>query len=185
MAQTPDRILDELLVIGCQRGEARSFERLVARWHERLRRHAWYLTHDAEATSEVVQEAWVEITRSIGRLNEPTSFRGWAFRIVSNKAADWVRSRQRQRTLQNELQQTHEESATELETEDRSSRVRQLIRELPSASRQILSLKYLDNLSTQEIASALAIPVGTVKSRLFHAREQLREKLERTDNERS
>ena len=57
------------------------------------------------------------------------------------------------------------------------------LQQLPDVSRQILSMKYLDGLSTREIADAMNIPPGTVKSRLFHAREQIRREIERNSNE--
>lgn len=183
MAQTPDRILDELLVIGCQRGDLRAFEQLVARWYDRLKQHAWHLTGDADASSEIVQDAWVEIVRTIRRLREPTSFRGWAFRIVRNKSADWMRRRSRQRTLKSDLERRHDDHVDDSEPDGRGNDIQSVLQELPEVSRQILSLKYLDNLSTREIAEALGIPVGTVKSRLFHARERLTQRIERKNNE--
>lgn len=183
MAQTPDRILDELLVIGCQRGDLNAFEQLVARWHDRLKQHAWHLTGDSDASSEIVQDAWVEIVRTVRRLREPTSFRGWAFRIVSNKSADWIRRASRQRTLNRELARRHDDHVNNPESDERGSDLQSVLQGLPEVSRQILSLKYLDNLSAREIAEALNIPVGTVKSRLFHARERLRQSIERKSNE--
>jgi len=183
MAQTPDRILDELLVIGCQRGDLNAFEQLVSRWHDRLKRHAWHLTGDSDASAEIVQDAWVVIVRTIRNLKEPTSFRGWAFRIVSNKAADWIRRQTRQRTLRSDLKTRRADDGSDAESDNRTSDIQAGLQELPEVSRQILSLKYLDNLSTREIARTLDIPVGTVKSRLFNAREQLKQRLERKNDE--
>lgn len=185
MAQTLDRILDELLVIGCQHGDLKAFEKLVARWHVRLKRHAWHLTGDTEASKEIVQDTWLEIVRTIRRLKQPQSFRGWAFRIVSNKATDWMRRQTRQRKMQNDLAHQCEERVITPKQDNRKDDLRRVLQELPEVSRQILSLKYLDNLSTKEIAVALDIPAGTVKSRLFHAREQLRQKIEGDHNEQS
>ena len=167
MARSPDRILDELLVLKCQDGDAEAFEKLVSRWHGRLRRHAWHLTQDSEATRDVVQDAWLDIIRTIRRLKEPASFRGWAYRIVGNKAADWVRRTKRQRVLCREVTQQRDRSVSECTSPNESencvqSRVRRGIRILPAISQQILSMKYIDRMSTREIALALDIPVGTV-----------------------
>jgi len=183
MAQTPDRILDELLVIGCQQGDLKAFEHLVSRWHVRFKRHALHVTGDSDAGTEIVQETWLEIVRTIPRLKQPHSFRGWAFRIVSNKAADWIRRQTRQRAMQKELAHQHREPVGISRPDHRKDELRRGLQELSDVSRQILSLKYLDNLSTSEIANALDIPVGTVKSRLFHAREQLRHGIERNHHE--
>lgn len=183
MAQTPDRILDELLVIGCQRGDETAFEQLVACWHDRLRRHACQLTGDADAGTEIVQDTWTEIVRTIGNLREPTSFRGWAFRIVSNKAADWIRDRSKQRVLRDTLESRTRAESRENDSDQRNDDLEHALQQLPDVSRQILSMKYLDGLSTREIAEAMSIPSGTVKSRLFHAREQLRRAIERNSDE--
>ncbi len=185
MVQSPDRILDELLVLKCQDGDVEAFKKLVSRWHGRLRRHAWYLTQDRVATEDIVQDAWLDIIHTIRRLKEPASFRGWAYKIVGNKAADWVRRKKRQRALCREVAQqngndskctSHDESEISVQ-----SLVRRGIRTLPTNSQQILSMKYVDCMSTREIADALDIPVGTVKSRLHHARERLRQILQRND----
>lgn len=183
MAQKPDRILDELLVIGCQRGDETAFEQLVACWHDRLKRHACQLTGDVDAGAEIVQDAWAEIVRTIGSLREPTSFRGWAFRIVSNKAADWIRDRSKQRTLRDTLESGMSPAGCKHDSGQRNDDLEYALQQLPDVSRQILSMKYLDGLSTREIADAMNIPPGTVKSRLFHAREQIRREIERNSNE--
>ena len=183
MAQTPDRIFDELLVIGCQRGDETAFEQLVACWHDRLKRHACQLTGDADAGAEIVQDTWAEIVRTIGNLREPTSFRGWAFRIVSNKAADWIRDRSKQRAIRDTLESESGSISHEEDSRQRNDDLKYALQQLPDVSRQILSMKYLDGLSTREIAQAMSIPSGTVKSRLFHAREQLRRAIERKSNE--
>lgn len=185
MARSPDRILDELLVLRCQGGDSEAFGQLVARWDRRLRQHAWYSTGDPEATQDIVQNAWLAIIRSIRRLKEPAAFRGWAFRIVGNKAADWARRRSRQRTVLGEAARNKPavlECRSPIEDERSiESSVRQAIKELTADSQQILSMKYMDRMSTREIAQALNIPTGTVKSRLHRARERLRQVLKRSE----
>lgn len=186
MASTPDRVLDELLVLKCRTGDVDAFGLLVQRWDRRLRSHAWYLTHDREVTKDIVQETWLEIISSIHRLKVPAAFRGWAFRIVSNKAADWIRRQTHQRAVQIEAAQNQsvdlDDLTLDVDEKDISQAVRVAIRALPASSQQILSMKYLDRMSTREIARVLDIPEGTVKSRLYHARDRLKQILERRDS---
>ncbi len=186
MAKSPDRIYDELLVLKCQSGDVQSLEKLVDRWNERLRRHAWYLTRETEAASDIVQDAWMDIIRNLRRLKVPGSFRGWAYRIVANKSADWVRRKARQKELCESLAQRNADAGDDgISAEGRASvqsAVRQGIRSLPPGSQQILSMKYLDRMSTKDIAAALGIPTGTVKSRLHHAREKLKQILQRSES---
>ena len=185
MAKSADRIQDELLVLKCQDGDVDALTQLVSRWQSSLHRHAWYLTQDSEATRDIVQDAWLDIVRTIRRLKDPASFRGWAFRIVSNKAADWIRRKERQRAVRKEVafeKQNERDVAPGDEGGSNSqSLVRQCIQSLPSNCRQILSMKYTDRMSTREIAEALDIPIGTVKSRLHYARRQLKKEIQRSE----
>lgn len=185
MSRSPDRILDELLVLRCREGDVEAFEKLVSRWHGRLRRHAWLLTRDAEATRDIVQDAWLDIIRTFRRLKDPASFRGWVFRIVGNKAADWVRQRKRQRALGREVAQRKRnlggDTAPNESRNNIQSVVRDGIRSLAANDQMILFMKYVDGMSTREIAETFDIPVGTVKSRLHHARERLKRIMQRND----
>ncbi len=185
MAKSLDRILDELLVLKCQEGDVEALGQLVERWQAKLLRHAWYLVQNVEASRDVVQDAWLDIVRTIGRLKEPASFRGWAFRIVGNKAADWIRTKKRRRDLKRavaDTQRCRNVSVDVHQGEDSVRlRIRQGIARLPPGCQQVLSMKYLELMSVREIAASLDVPVGTVKSRLHYAREQLKRRLQRSD----
>lgn len=185
MTQSPNQIFDELLVLKCQDGDAEAFKTLVSRWHSRLRRHAWYLTQDWEVAGDIVQDAWLDIIRTIRRLKDPSSFRNWAYRIVSNKATDWIRRKQHQRTLWKEMSHQKKnvgESTVQKENEVCvQSQIQQGIKALSTSSQQMLSMKYMDHMSTKEISQALGIPEGTVKSRLHHARNQLKQVIQRSE----
>ena len=190
MVRQPEHIYDELLVLDCQRGDQAALKELVGRWQKRLGRRgrrgrfALRLTGDPDAAADALQESWMASVRGIGRLDDPASFRAWAYRIVANKCADWVRKNQRRREL-NELitadsdGRVVESAEAELEKQDEISQVRLAIRKLSDDRRMILTLKYVDEMPTREISKALNIPQGTVKSRLYHAREELKNILEK------
>lgn len=172
-------ILDELLVLRLQGGDAASLDSLAMRWHPKLVRHAVYLTGDSDAGSDVAQEAWVAIVRGLRRLKDPARFRAWAYRIVTRKSSDWLRSRVRRRRLNDRA--GREPQPTAIEPEDSGGdvdRMRRLLSELPPDRRALLSMYYTEGMTVGEISEALSIPRGTVKSRLFHARNRLRVSLE-------
>lgn len=190
MVRQPEHIYDELLVLDCQRGDQAALKELIGRWQKRLGRFALRLTGDRDAASDALQESWMAIVRGIGRLDDPSSFRAWAYRIVANKCADWIRKNKRRRDLTEQMTIESEglvvESAeVELEKQDDISQVRSALRKLPGDRQIILTLKYVDEMSTREISKALNIPQGTVKSRLYHAREDLKSILETSAPERS
>ncbi len=186
MSRTPEDIQDELLVLQCQEGDGESLKMLIARWQPRFGRLAWRWTADREAMRDVTQEAWLAIVRGLRRLDDPARFRSWAYRIVRYKCADWTRRRVLQRKVAKELREAARLEADETSSENNSANEVTLLRDamakLPSDQRVILSLHYLDEMGLAEIARVLDVPVGTVKSRLFHARHQLKQTLERMES---
>ena len=180
MPRTLQHIQDELLVIRCQDGEPDALEELIVRWRVRLHAHAWSLTRNAEAAADASQEAWLAIVKGLGRLSDPSLFGPWAYRIVTHKCADWTRARQRRRRLvKRAIDEGLARPEEDARGEDEATRLRAGLARLGPDSRAILSMHYLGQLSVNQIATALDVPVGTVKSRLYHAREDLKAAFER------
>jgi RNA polymerase sigma-70 factor (ECF subfamily) len=177
-----DRLNDELLVLRCQEGDAEAFEVLVGRWQRRLWRHAWRLTGDESTAWDVLQEAWIGISRGISRLADAAAFRTWAYQIVSNKCRDSIRRQQRRReateTYSEWMQCEEQEDA---DAEEQHGDLKEALDQLSGPDRAVLSLRYEEDFGTAEIACILGIPEGTVKSRLFYARQRLRKYLEKDD----
>jgi RNA polymerase sigma factor (sigma-70 family) len=175
------RVLDEYLVVRSQLGDADAFAELVRRWNARLRRHAAFLTRDGEAAKDVVQESWLAIVRGLGSLHDPGRFRAWAHRIVANKARDWVRREdvRRRAARAMELRPALAQPARPARSSDPAAPggpidvLRAGLAALEPEKRHVLTLFYLEEMSVAEIAEALDVPAGTVKSRLFHARQAL------------
>lgn len=168
-----------MLVLRCQQRDPAAFEELVERWHERLWRHAWRLTSDEQAAWDVVQDTWIAISQGIGRVADPNAFSAWAYRVTSNKSTDWLR-RQRRRNASDGvfLERAAVDMAVAVDVRRRSRDVKQAMEQLPGADRALLCLHYEEGFDTIEIAEILGIPRGTVKSRLYHARERLKNLLE-------
>ncbi len=181
MPTPAERAYDEWLVLRCQDGEPAALRVLVDRWDGRLRAHAWRLTRHPEAARDVTQEAWLAIARGLRQLNDPAFFRAWAYRIVTHKCADWTRANQRERKLldgvRNEPKSVNPPPAP-CDSINEESDIQRALWRLPLEQRAILSMRYLGELSVIEIAAALDIPLGTVKSRLHKARNDLRLLLE-------
>jgi RNA polymerase sigma factor (sigma-70 family) len=179
-----ERIDDELLVLRCQQGDPAAFDALVGRWQERLWRHAWRLTGDEDAAWDVLQEAWIGISRGLGRLEDAAAFPAWAYRIVSNKCRDWIRRRKRRRQADEvygeQMQRAEHETA---HAEQPYASLTEALKHLSGRDRAILSLRYEEGFDTAAIAALLRIPDGTVKSRLHYARKRLRKYLEETGDE--
>ncbi len=175
--RTRDDILDELLVLKTQGGDVAALNVLAKRWHPKLLRQAVRLTGEADGGADVAQEAWLAIVRSLRRLQDPGRFRAWAYRIVSRKATDWIRTRVRRRRLDEQVALEADDAQAE-PPGDEVDRVRQSLAGLPADRRALLAMYYVEGMTVGEISEALSIPRGTVKSRLFHARNRLRATLE-------
>jgi RNA polymerase sigma factor (sigma-70 family) len=186
-----DRIQLELLVLEAQLGDVAAFGELLRSWLPVMTRHAYRLTGDRDGAADVTQEACLAITRGLRRLDDPARFESWTLRIVTNKAADWVRRRQRQRRLQESLESREPRppasdlhSRGETSEAERLELIQRALAQLPHEMRAVISLHYGEGLSVANMALALDVPPGTVKSRLHHARRRLRELVGRGFNER-
>lgn len=188
MQRSPEDIQDELLVLRCQGGDAAALNALVSRWHPRLLRFAAQLTNDRDAGNDVVQDGWLAILHGLGRLNDPARFRVWAYRIMRNKCTDWVRRKATRRHATLELQcdpaaQRADGGEPSVDIADGVSRMRAALRRLPDDERAMLALHSLGGVSVLEIAAIFDLPIGTVKSRLYNARDRLRKSMEVRNHE--
>ncbi len=181
MARSRERIFDEYLASAARAGDGAAFGRLAERWQPKLLAHAWRLTGDPEFARDVVQDAWADIMKGLRHLDDTAAFPAWAFRIVTRRAADTIRRTQRQRKLNAAFaSETSDrvQSADGIEQSADATTVRTAIDALPKDQRAAIALFYLQDLSVAEIAAALEVPAGTVKTRLMHARRKLRAALE-------
>jgi RNA polymerase sigma-70 factor (ECF subfamily) len=172
-----DPRIDALLAVRCQLGEREAFDDLIRRWAMPLRRHVCRVTGSEDHADELVQEIWLQVLQGIGRLQDPAKFRPWLFGIAHRRLMDRLRERYASAV---DFAVDPDSLAVEDATPDRDLEARELERglaDLPALEREVLSLFYLDELSLGEVAAVLAVPIGTVKSRLFRARQLLRHQL--------
>jgi len=173
MKRDREQLVDEMLVLHCQAGNTQAMKALVDRWQRPFWRHAYRLTDDAETAWDVVQEAWVAIIRGLGRLEDAARFPTWAFRIVTNKAADAIDVKVRHRRAQQAAAEA-ERQARESDA-DEGDVTQQVMGRLGFRDRQVLTLYYLEGFGVADVARILHVPDGTAKSRLFKARARLKE----------
>ena len=172
-------LADELLAIRCMLGEPAAFDALVERWNPPLWRYVRRLTGDDDAAADTLHEVWLRILRGLPALREPARLRAWLFGIarralmdrlrreyaapfVDASAADQLSAPEPEPGLLDDLDEMQEELAA-----------------MPLLEREVLVLFYLQELPLGQVAEVLDVPVGTVKSRLFRARNLLRDRLER------
>ncbi|KRB11413.1 sigma-70 family RNA polymerase sigma factor [Lysobacter sp. Root690] len=165
---------DLLLVVRCQLGERAAFDDLIRRWSGSLHRYALKLCNDPELADDLTQEVWLRALQGLGKLREAAQFRAWLFGIAHRCFMDRLRTRY---AMPVDSGIDLDELATVEAHDDDEDLERALavgMASLPLVEREVLTLFYLEELSLGDIAAALGIPLGTVKSRLFRARTLLR-----------
>jgi RNA polymerase sigma factor (sigma-70 family) len=175
----PERTIDGYLVVLAQGGSRDAFDRLARRWTARLIRYVSRTTGSSQNARDIVQETWIAVIRALPRLADSSQFPAWIYAIAHRRAIDSIRRTQRSRKLIERSQQEPEtaEAPSESEATDQRADLSAAIAQLGEEQRAVVHLFYGEDLGVHEIATVLAIPVGTVKSRLFHARTTLKHHL--------
>ena len=181
-------VSDPELITQAQRGDRRAFGELVRRHREGVVNVVYRMCGDANLAEDAAQEAFIRAWQhlpsyrprspSIYKGKRSGSFRNWVYRIATNVALDALR-RERETVDVDELPLPSLEEGPEavFEERERGKLVQRAVLALPAASRSVLVLREYEGLSYREIAETLAIPIGTVMSRLNYARRRLRESL--------
>jgi RNA polymerase sigma-70 factor, ECF subfamily len=179
---------DAALIERCRAGDLAAFEPLVTKYRQRVYRLAYNVLRDSEEAWDVSQDAFIRAFQALASFRGDSAFYTWLFRIVMNVARDRARQHaargrafgaerveeeDRDRTL---ADQGPAPDAHAVEVEERE-RIGRALATLSEAHRAIIMLSDLEGLSYREIAEVLDIPMGTVMSRLHHARRRLREAL--------
>jgi RNA polymerase sigma-70 factor (ECF subfamily) len=176
MTRSAADIQDELLVVRCQRRDVAAWDELVARWNDRLYYFLRRLIDDPQEAAVVLQEVWLHVLRGLAGLRHDARLAPWLYTIARRTAMTYFRRHYAQReefgspVIEQEL-----DAADDFQLQlDNVELVHFGLVRVGRAEREVLTLFFLEDLSLQEVATVLDIPVGTVKSRLFKARCDLR-----------
>jgi len=179
----PTEVSDRELVARCQAGDEPAFDELVLRHQQRALNVAYQLLRNHEDATEVAQDAFVRIYRSLNDFRGECEFTTWLHQIVVNLARNkhrWWKRRAREKTVPMEdpatvpLAGAADPPDVEAAKAEFVEMISAKMAELPRRHREVLVLRNVEDMSYEEIARALDCSVGTVKSRIARAREQLR-----------
>lgn len=186
MAQAPDN--DQMLVVRVQQGDKRAFDLLVLKYQHKVASIVSRYIRDSAEVNDVVQEAFIKAYRAIPGFRGDSAFYTWLFRIAVNAAKNHLVSRSRRPPAQGIDAEDAEYLAAEYMEDVASpeglhfrdeleSIVAETMQALPEDLRTAVMLREVDGKSYEEIAEIMACPVGTVRSRIFRAREALEAKI--------
>lgn len=164
---------DALLVVRAQLGDRRSLAELVGYWHEPVWQYVRRMLDRPALTDDVSQEAWAAALKALPGLRQPERFAAWIFTIARRSVMNHLRQKYRETGLLDGDPAGDDAVAAVLDR----TQVAEGLAQVPTPEREVLILFYLHDLALEECAQVLAVPVGTVKSRLFRARRLLRDHL--------
>ena len=190
-----DNELDQALVRRVQAGEKGAFDLLVRKYQHKLTSVISRYVGDWSECQDVAQESFVRAYRAIGNFRGDSAFYTWLYKIAINTAKNWLVSQGRRPPTEDvQIEDAvHLDAAVRLK--DGSTPERELLRQeieqtvtravdaLPDDLRQAITLREVDGLSYEEIAETMNCPIGTVRSRIFRAREAIDEQLRPLLNE--
>jgi len=183
--------LDERsLVRRCKDQEPQAFDQVVLRYQERILNVLVRMTGDYQTACDLCQETFLKAYRAIRTFEERSALSTWLYRIATNLCLSHRRTRRRRPELSldgltdpdgekpgYEVADSSMEPGATLEVKERREKVRRMIATLDPDFRAVVVLRDMEGLSYEEIADALGVPVGTVRSRLHRARLELKDKL--------
>ncbi len=181
-AKKVEAIPDSSLIESLQAGSLEALGILYDRHRGLVFRTALAITGDSEAAADLLQDVFLRLHRFAGHIDPTRPLEPWLYRMTTNLSYTWVKRRQRWlRPLEDVadwLAGARKDTPAYLaEMDDSWRQVQQAVLALPLAHRGVVVLYYVNDLSLQEIADILDIPVGTVKSRLHYGREALKHSL--------
>jgi RNA polymerase sigma-70 factor (ECF subfamily) len=176
MTDPADRLYERLLVLRCQAGDEAAFAELVERYGPRLRYFLRRLLGPTGETEDVLQDTWLDVFRSAPRLADPGAFAAWLYRVARDRA--WRLLRKQRQPLAPLPEEDLAGEEAEFSAAD-AEQVHIALGQLPLEHREVLVLRFLEEMSYDDIARVVGCPLGTVRSRLHHARRALRGGIER------
>jgi RNA polymerase sigma-70 factor, ECF subfamily len=172
MSDEAERLYERLLVLRCQTGDEDAYRELVARFGPRLSYFLRKLVTPADRADDLVQEVWLDVLRQLPRLKDAGAFTTWLYRIARGKAMLDMRRNCRVPTTSPDVDQLAEREEISFSPED-AARIHIALDQLEPAQREVLVLRFLEELSYDEIAVIVDCPVGTVRSRIHYAKATL------------
>jgi RNA polymerase sigma-70 factor (ECF subfamily) len=185
-----DREVDQQLVERAQRGDKQAFELLVSKYQRKLARLLSRFIRDSTEVEDVTQEAFIKAYRALPAFRGDSAFYTWLYRIGINTAKNYLVAMGRRAPTTTEIDSEEAEGfedgdqlrdlntpENELASRQIAETVNQTLAELPDELRTAITLREIEGLSYEDIANIMNCPIGTVRSRIFRAREAIAARL--------
>jgi RNA polymerase sigma-70 factor (ECF subfamily) len=168
----------ESIVHRCQDGQRSAFEELFEIYQPRLKYYVRRLDSGGENMDDTLQDIWLAVFKKIHKLKDTRSFNVWLYRIARNKVYDRFRSKDRFATLPEEDELPVSGSAEPVFDANDAEKLHTAMKKLKPYHREVLTLCFIERMSYQSIADVVDCSIGTVRSRIFYAKQSLRKEME-------
>ena len=178
---------DQTLILQCRAGDSSAFRELVRRYQQKAYGIAYSMLRDSDDAMDVTQEAFIKVHRYLDNFKGSSSFYTWLYRITVNLCIDHLRKRKKGHQVEFDEALDHDEAqggdllpstmdmdpGRNLDRRELRERIEQALDTLSPNHRAVILMREVEGLSYKEIAKVMEISIGTVMSRLFHARKRM------------
>jgi RNA polymerase sigma-70 factor (ECF subfamily) len=172
------KIAEQILVMRCQMGDEPALERLIALYQARLGYFIRRMIGSNQEAADILQEVWLVVFRKIGTLANPAAFRTWLYSIARNKTYKAVVKKNVWVPLEDNMESIDQDTEKDTFTPEDAENIHMCLNKIPPQHREVLILRFMENMSYEEIARTINSSLGTVRSRLFYAKKSLKRTME-------
>ena len=163
-----------LLVVQAQQKDVFAFSALVAMYERRLLYYLHRIVGESQAALDLLQDIWLTVYQRLSGLHSPETFRVWLYRITHDRAVTIVRRQRREHDVLVQLAEEQEETWDEPSMFEAAELVHLALGRLSVLHREVLTLRFLEDLPVEQIAVVIGCPLATARSRIFHAKRAMR-----------
>jgi len=173
-----DRLIEQVLILRCQTGDKDAFAELIERYEAPLRYFISHLSSNNEVTEDIFQDTWLTVIRRIYSLKRTEAFPTWLYRIARNKVYQKLRAKKKLRELDDNIAVANDSEDEVFSAED-AAKIHRCLKRLRAGHKEVLMLRFLEQMSYHEIAKVINCGLGTVKSRIYYAKLALKKEMEK------
>ena len=173
-----DRLIEQVIILRCQAGDNDAFAKLIERYQAPLRYFISHLSSNNEVTEDIFQDTWLTVIRRIYNLKSTEAFSTWLYRIARNKVYQQLRRKHKVSELYENLAVPNDTEDEVFSPED-AAKIHRCLKKLRPEHKEVLMLRFLEQMSYQQIQRVINCSLGTVRSRIYYAKLALKREMER------
>ena len=172
------KLIENVLLLRCQVGDRDAFAELIERYERPLLYFISHLLENKEMTEDIFQDTWLTVIRRIHSLREIDAFPAWLYRIARNKVYQQLRKKKKLSELDEKIAVPNDAEDDKFSPED-VVKLHKCLEKLRTEHKEVLMLRFLEQMSYDEIAQVINCNIGTVRSRIYYAKLALKKEMEK------